>query len=117
MELCVQCPHGGNLVTVLPNPGQKAPCPQRIYVHRCMKVADATEKHDLLLRLQDHRLAALYTKPPPQATRDPGLILDFACGIGGFTEAAKALGMRVEAAVDINPQILTTYKHLWGTDH
>eukprot|EP00975_Prorocentrum_lima_P053997 11326039-Prorocentrum_lima.AAC.1 len=63
-----------------------------------MKVADATPDHDLLLRLQDHRLAALYAKPSPQATRDPCMVLDFACGIGGFTEAASALGMRVEAA-------------------
>eukprot|EP00975_Prorocentrum_lima_P028154 5916256-Prorocentrum_lima.AAC.1 len=37
-----------------------------------------------------------------QATRDPGMVIDFACGIGGFTEAAKALGLQVEAAVDIS---------------
>eukprot|EP00975_Prorocentrum_lima_P038717 8132212-Prorocentrum_lima.AAC.1 len=79
-----------------------------------MKVANTTKEHDLLLRLQDHRLAALYAKPPPQAARDPSMVLDFACGIGGFTEAATALGMKVEAAVDINPKILSTYKHLWG---
>eukprot|EP00975_Prorocentrum_lima_P032467 6819015-Prorocentrum_lima.AAC.1 len=44
----VQCPHGGDPVTVLPTPGRKDPCPHRIYVHRCMKVADATVEHDLL---------------------------------------------------------------------
>eukprot|EP00975_Prorocentrum_lima_P028669 6024572-Prorocentrum_lima.AAC.1 len=45
------------------------------------------------------------------------MVLDLACGIGGFTEAARALGMRVEAAVDVNPKILSTYKQLWGADH
>eukprot|EP00975_Prorocentrum_lima_P003170 698357-Prorocentrum_lima.AAC.1 len=67
----IQCPHGGDPVTVLPTPGRKDPCPHRIYVHRCMKVEDATAERDLLLRLQDHRLAALYAEPSPQATRDP----------------------------------------------
>eukprot|EP00975_Prorocentrum_lima_P041150 8648158-Prorocentrum_lima.AAC.1 len=33
----MQCPHGGNPVTVLPNPGRRDPCPPRLYVHRCMK--------------------------------------------------------------------------------
>eukprot|EP00975_Prorocentrum_lima_P055239 11583074-Prorocentrum_lima.AAC.1 len=54
----IQCPFGGGSVTLLPTPGRQDPCPNRIYVHRCMKVANATQEHDLLLRLQDHRLAA-----------------------------------------------------------
>eukprot|EP00975_Prorocentrum_lima_P011271 2393762-Prorocentrum_lima.AAC.1 len=30
----IQCPHGGNPVTVLSTPGSKDPCPHRIYAHR-----------------------------------------------------------------------------------
>eukprot|EP00975_Prorocentrum_lima_P020346 4281954-Prorocentrum_lima.AAC.1 len=32
-------------------------------------------------------------------------------------DAATTLGLQVEMAVDINPALLSTYKHLWGPDH
>eukprot|EP00975_Prorocentrum_lima_P047766 9986653-Prorocentrum_lima.AAC.1 len=44
----IQCPYGGGQVTLLPKPGAQDPCPKRIYVHRCMKVADSTGEQDLL---------------------------------------------------------------------
>eukprot|EP00975_Prorocentrum_lima_P007980 1707208-Prorocentrum_lima.AAC.1 len=42
------------------------------------------------------------------------VLLDLACGIGGFTAAARSLGHPVAAAVDTNAQILQTYAALWG---
>eukprot|EP00975_Prorocentrum_lima_P060467 12682573-Prorocentrum_lima.AAC.1 len=42
------------------------------------------------------------------------VLLDLACGIGGFTAAARSLGHPVAAAVDTNAKILQTYAALWG---
>eukprot|EP00975_Prorocentrum_lima_P042890 9007535-Prorocentrum_lima.AAC.1 len=39
-------------------------------------------------------LAGIYAKPGRQADRDESLLLDLACGIGGFTDAARTLGLK-----------------------
>eukprot|EP00975_Prorocentrum_lima_P024765 5201042-Prorocentrum_lima.AAC.1 len=55
----------------------------------------------LSLTLQSHKLAGIYESQRPEE-RYNEVILDLACGIGGFTAAAEEWGFPIVAAVDTN---------------
>eukprot|EP00975_Prorocentrum_lima_P010560 2241490-Prorocentrum_lima.AAC.1 len=94
------------------DPAFQARTGQPVLLHRCQK-AEAENNAGLLLVFQSHKLAGIYEQPDPTEQHNE-VILDLACGIGGFTAAARALGYPVAAAVDTNTSILQTYVTLWG---
>eukprot|EP00975_Prorocentrum_lima_P021089 4437754-Prorocentrum_lima.AAC.1 len=62
---------------------------KRVYLHRCQTTSISTPT-SIAVALQDHALAGIYEQEAADSGHNE-VLLDLACGIGGFLAAARTL--------------------------